>query len=112
MSDKCPSCGYEPEPELSVFDMPTNPCRRKQLMSKSQNAMLVNVRCVAEMLDCSWRHVYRMADDGRMPPPVKIGGMVRWRREELDAWIENGCPPTGIEKKPGNKHAPSDDGNT
>jgi len=60
--------------------------------SELQNAMLVDVRCVAEMLGCSTAHVRRMVKSGQMPRPVKLGSLVRWRREELDAWIENGCP--------------------
>ena len=55
-------------------------------------AALLDVRAVAALLDCSPRHVYRMADAGRMPPPVRIGALVRWRRADLDSWLGNGCP--------------------
>ena len=58
-----------------------------------QSAQLVDVHGVAAILDCSWRHVYRMADGGRMPAPVKLGALVRWRREEIERWIEGGCKP-------------------
>ena len=27
-----------------------------------------------------------------MPAPVFIGGMARWRRGDLDAWVSAGCP--------------------
>jgi excisionase family DNA binding protein len=54
---------------------------------------LLDVRAVAVLLgDCSIRHIYRLADGGRMPPPVKLGNLVRWRRAELEAWISAGCP--------------------
>lgn len=53
---------------------------------------LLDVRAVAEMLDCSARHVYRLADAGRLPRPIKLGALVRWRRAELEAWIDAGCP--------------------
>jgi len=35
------------------------------------------------------------ADDaaGRLPMPVKIGRSVRWRRDEIEAWVHAGCPP-------------------
>ena len=36
----------------------------------------------------------RLADGGRMPRPVRLGGLVRWRRAELQAWIDAGCPST------------------
>lgn len=59
------------------------------------NAALLDVRGVAAMLDCSRRHVYRMADSGQMPRPVKLGALVRWRRSDLDEWLQAGCPRTG-----------------
>jgi len=56
-------------------------------------AALLDVRAVAALLDCSARHVYRLADAGHMPPPVKLGALVRWRREAINAWIADGCKP-------------------
>jgi excisionase family DNA binding protein len=56
-------------------------------------AQLLDVRAVAALLDCSARHVYRLADAGRMPPPVRLGALVRWRRQDLDAWLAGGCRP-------------------
>lgn len=57
-------------------------------------AELLDVRAVGALLgDCSIRHVYRLADSGRMPRPVKLGNLVRWRRTELERWISEGCPP-------------------
>ncbi|MHB1037769.1 MAG: helix-turn-helix transcriptional regulator [Pirellulales bacterium] len=55
-------------------------------------AQLLDVLAVAAMLGCSARHVYRLADAGRMPAPVKLGALVRWDRAALDAWIGAGCP--------------------
>ncbi len=57
-------------------------------------AALLDVRAVATLLDCSPRHVYRLADASRMPAPVRIGALVRWRRIDIDAWIDAGCPST------------------
>jgi excisionase family DNA binding protein len=54
---------------------------------------LLDVRAVAALLDCSTRHVYRLADAGRMPSPVRLGALIRWRRQDLDAWIAGGCKP-------------------
>ena len=55
-------------------------------------ATLLNVKEVAEMLGLSERTIYRLSDAGSMPTPVKLGSSVRWRRSELETWIENGCP--------------------
>jgi excisionase family DNA binding protein len=54
---------------------------------------LLDVRAVAQMLDCSTRHVYRLADAGHMPPPLKLGALVRWRRQTVEEWIAGGCKP-------------------
>jgi len=57
------------------------------------DAELLDVKAVALLLGgCSVRHVYRMADAGLMPRPVRLGNLVRWRRVELEAWINDGCP--------------------
>jgi prophage regulatory protein len=58
----------------------------------SEQAALLNVHAVAAMLACSWRHVYRLSDAGRMPPPVKLGGLVRWSRRAVEEWLTKGCP--------------------
>lgn len=53
---------------------------------------MLDVQGVAELLACSTRHIYRLADSGRMPRPVRLGRLVRWRQRELEGWIEDGCP--------------------
>jgi excisionase family DNA binding protein len=54
---------------------------------------LLDVRAVAQLLDCSVRHVYRLADAGRMPAPLKLGALVRWSRQAIEEWIAGGCKP-------------------
>jgi excisionase family DNA binding protein len=54
---------------------------------------LLDVRAVAALLDCSPRHVYRLSDSGKMPPSVRLGSLVRWRRADLDSWLAGGCRP-------------------
>ena len=56
-----------------------------------QPAMLT-VNDLAEMLNCSARTVYRLTDSGRIPRPVKLGGLVRWPRKKIEHWIAAGCP--------------------
>ena len=53
---------------------------------------LLDVRAVAAMLACAARTVYRLADAGRLPSPVRVGTLVRWRRADLDNWLAAGCP--------------------
>lgn len=54
---------------------------------------LLDVRSVAKMLGCSTRNVFRLSANGKMPSPLKIGVLVRWRQADLDAWLAAGCPP-------------------
>jgi predicted DNA-binding transcriptional regulator AlpA len=35
---------------------------------------------------------WRWHSAGRCPAPVRIGGTVRWRAEELRDWVRTGCP--------------------
>ncbi len=55
-------------------------------------AELLSVQGVSEMGIGSPRHIYRLSDAGRMPVPVKLGALVRWRRREIIDWINAGCP--------------------
>lgn len=55
-------------------------------------AKLLDVRAVAEMLGCSGRTIYRLADAGRMPAPLKLGALVRWSAVAIREWIDQGCP--------------------
>lgn len=55
-------------------------------------AALLDVRAVAALLDCSTPHVRRLADAGRMPRPLRLGSLLRWRKTDLESWIAAGCP--------------------
>ena len=53
---------------------------------------LLDVHAVAELLNCSTRHVYRLSDACQMPAPVKLGALVRWPIVAIEDWISAGCP--------------------
>jgi excisionase family DNA binding protein len=54
---------------------------------------MLDVAAVAALLDCSARHVYRLAERGAMPLPAKVGALVRWPRQTIEEWIAGGCKP-------------------
>ena len=54
--------------------------------------LLLSADRVAAALDISVRSLWRLRAAGQLPKPVKIGGSVRWRHEEIKQWIANGCP--------------------
>ncbi len=46
----------------------------------------------ARLVGLSYRAWLRLCDAGRAPWGLKLGGARRWRLDELEAWIGNGCP--------------------
>lgn len=43
---------------------------------------------VARMLAIGERSVWRKSQDGRLPPPIKIGGSTRWTKSSIRDWME------------------------
>ena len=61
-------------------------------------ADLLDVQAVAAKLGCSPRTVYRLTNAGKLPPPVRLGSLVRWRAAEIRRWIDDGCRPVRTAK--------------
>ncbi|RKY05961.1 MAG: hypothetical protein DRP56_08275 [Planctomycetota bacterium] len=55
-------------------------------------ALTVNARQAAAMLNVSVRQLWRLNSTGRLLRPIRLGHCVRWRRAELEAFVEAGCP--------------------
>jgi excisionase family DNA binding protein len=53
---------------------------------------LLTVTTVAEFCDIAPETVRRLTDRGAMPMPVRLGRAVRYRLDEIDSWINDGCP--------------------
>ena len=58
----------------------------------TEQSLLIDVHAVSMLMDCSARHVWRLADAGKMPRLYKIGALCRWDRSLIKAWIADGCP--------------------
>jgi prophage regulatory protein len=54
--------------------------------------LLITAAQLAQRLQVSTRTLWRMRSAGRLPGPVRVGGIVRWRLEEIQKWIAEGCP--------------------
>ena len=54
--------------------------------------LALTAREVGQLLGCSERHIRRMRSAGKLPRPVKIGGAVRYKRNDIEKWLELGCP--------------------
>jgi predicted DNA-binding transcriptional regulator AlpA len=59
---------------------------------KPSSAML-DCESFAELLGVSARHLRRLVDAGKAPPPAKLGACSRWPRPVVEAWIADNCPP-------------------
>ena len=52
----------------------------------SPEPVYLSVRDVAAHFGCGVSTVWRLVKQGTFPTPVKIGGMTRWRRADIDAF--------------------------
>lgn len=75
------------------------------MTNTTETCRMMSVRDIAHRLNCSTRTVYRLADSGRMPRPIKVGRLVRWKTEIIERWFAEDCPvpqpstPTGRWKR-------------
>jgi predicted DNA-binding transcriptional regulator AlpA len=54
---------------------------------------MMRKKALAQVLDLSERSLTRKDSAGQIPRAVNIAGAKRWRRTEIEAWIDAGCPP-------------------
>lgn len=59
---------------------------------ESTAPLLIAADEVARLLNISKRTLWRLLSAGKLPKPVRLGNAVRWRRDELEQWISQGCP--------------------
>ena len=55
-------------------------------------AVLLNSPEVADLLNISEQHLFRLNAEKKIPAPIKLGKSVRWSRQELLDWIAAGAP--------------------
>lgn len=54
--------------------------------------ILITADDLAAMLKVSTRTLWRLLAKGELPEPVRIGGSTRWRLDDVQQWIDGGCP--------------------
>ncbi|MFM9957264.1 MAG: helix-turn-helix transcriptional regulator [Phycisphaerales bacterium] len=47
---------------------------------------------LAHLLGVSRSMLWKLHSSGRLPLPIRLGRSTRWRRAEVLAWLEAGCP--------------------
>jgi predicted DNA-binding transcriptional regulator AlpA len=60
--------------------------------ANNDSTLLLSAEKLAELLDISVRTLWRLRAAGKLPAPIRIGGSVRWRAQEIAIWVERGCP--------------------
>ncbi|HML74947.1 MAG TPA: helix-turn-helix domain-containing protein [Anaerohalosphaeraceae bacterium] len=55
-------------------------------------SLFITASEISRLLKFSRRTVYRLNESGAIPRPVTIGSSARWRRADIEAWIQMGCP--------------------
>lgn len=53
---------------------------------------LIPAEQLAAMLNISTRTLWRKLSAKKIPEPVRIGGLPRWRLDQVRQWIAQGCP--------------------
>ena len=53
---------------------------------------LLTVSALAGCLAVSVRQAHRMNKAALIPAPLRIGGCVRWREDEISRWLQSGAP--------------------
>jgi excisionase family DNA binding protein len=79
-------------------DVPASPTPRSALallgrlavaMEQRDPVPTLDVREVARLLGCTERTIWRHEAKGLIPEARRIGGVVRWERDELENWLAN-----------------------
>ena len=56
---------------------------------------LLTIRELAKVLKLSPRSIWRLVKNHQLPAPVRIGGSIRWRADDISLWIAKGCCEQG-----------------
>ena len=64
----------------------------RQQADQQPATLALNAKQAAAMLNVSVRQLWRLNSTGQLPKPIRLGHCVRWRKAELEAFVEAGCP--------------------
>lgn len=86
----------DPRPDES--DKRTLPSSIDQTVKSGTLPELLTIRELAKVLKLSPRSIWRLVKNQKLPVPVRIGGSIRWRADEITRWINDGCQEPGGDK--------------
>ncbi len=53
------------------------------------NQILLNDKEVAQLIGCGASTIWRWVKAGQFPQPIKICGVTRWRKSDIEQFIDN-----------------------
>jgi predicted DNA-binding transcriptional regulator AlpA len=62
------------------------------MLNESVQELLIPAERLASMMNISTRTLWRLLSAKKLVEPVRIGGSVRWRLQEVERWVAEGCP--------------------
>jgi excisionase family DNA binding protein len=66
----------------------TEPARPRRRAVPQDDDRLMNVEDLMEYLDLPRDTIYKQRQEGTGPPGYRIGKHLRWKRSEVEAWLE------------------------
>lgn len=75
-----------------VIPLRVRPADADPLTDPAGSPLVVDARRLAVMLSAGIRTVRTWDAAGKLPAPVRIGGRVVWRVDEIRAWLDAGAP--------------------
>jgi len=60
---------------------------------KHNEKLLLTASELAALLGVNRSTIWTWHSGGKIPMPLQIGGITRWRRAEIQHWLEAGAPP-------------------
>lgn len=68
------------------------PARVETVPTEAPERLLLDKHAAAALLGIGVSTLWRYVSLGWVPRPVRIGNAVRWRKDLLLEWINDGCP--------------------
>lgn len=67
---------------------------------------LLTIKEVRRYLNCATSTIYRWMDENHFPRPLRLGGMARWEKRDIEEFLENaklrrtkyGVKPLGVHR--------------
>jgi excisionase family DNA binding protein len=73
---------------LTFYDLPSFTSAILAFMQENTRAVLLTIRELSQYLNIKRSTLYAWAAQGKIPH-VKIHGVIRFQKEEIDAWVES-----------------------